>query len=135
MASIQGGARLRSVKTVDKSGPPVSGKVVGDAAPPEHINAAPRPVSPPTFTPPSLDSTPMAQSSSSQSSHRQSVDWYAGLAADAGTPPVTERLPSTLEVEEEPEPQQHSPLPVPQIQVDEPASDALADIDLTTGEW
>ncbi|KAJ7500362.1 hypothetical protein B0H11DRAFT_1908822 [Mycena galericulata] len=132
MRSIQGGMKLRKAVTVDKSGPPVSGKVLGDTAPPAHINAAPRPVSPPARAP----SPPVLESNTSNaSSNRQSVDWYAGLAAEA-TPPV-QRMPSMREEYEEayiphPSPPAPPPAPLPDIQVVEPVSDLMADIDKST---
>lgn len=77
LSAIQGGGLgglKKTPKTVDMSAPPVSGRVIGDAAPPDHIRTtAPEPHSPP----------PAADDSFTQkSSNRQSVDWYAGLAAD-----------------------------------------------------
>jgi hypothetical protein len=122
MRSIQGGMKLRKAVTVDKSAPPVSGKVIGDTAPPSHINAAPRPVSPPA-----MPEAPLMSASSSNASNRQSVDWYAGLASDA-TPPV-ERMPVMKEGDEYEEPY----APVPDINVVEPVSDLMADIDKSTG--
>ena len=61
-------------------------------------------------------------------SNRQSVDWYAGLAADVGTPQV-DKMPSFAEEQEE-------PASVPDIQVHDTAPsgapDPLADIDKST---
>ena len=138
MRSIQGGLKLKPAKTVDKSAPPVSGKVLGDTAPPPHINATPRPASPPRpIVPPEVlpVSIPMVSDSNSRSDHRQSVDWYAGLAADGGSP-VVERLPSTAEENELEEPAKYAP--IPDIQVVEPAAEAppdpLADIDRSIGK-
>ncbi|KAL1691657.1 hypothetical protein GGG16DRAFT_91161 [Schizophyllum commune] len=122
LASIQSGARLRKVQTVDKSGPQVSGQVLGDTAPPPHISAAPRMPSPPP--PPAPEPEPMQR----DNSNRQSVDWYAGLAADVGTPQV-DKMPSFAEEQEE-------PASVPDIQVHDAAPsgapDPLADIDKST---
>jgi len=61
-----------------------SGKVIGDVSPPTHINAAPRPLSPPApfvhsstgFRP---EAPPMTHGSTSGHSKRESVDWYTGL--------------------------------------------------------
>ncbi|KAJ7621612.1 hypothetical protein DFH06DRAFT_1233083 [Mycena polygramma] len=128
MRSIQGGMKLRKAVTVDKSGPPVSGKVIGDTAPPAHINAAPRPVSPPPA--PSFVPEPPAPAAA-PNNNRQSVDWYAGLAAEVA-PPV-ERMPVMKEGDEYEEP--YAPnAPVPDINVVEPAveSDLMADIDKST---
>jgi len=83
--------RLKKAVTNDRSAAPVSGQVLGDTAPPLHINAAPRPVSPPVpIVPPISDSS---------SSKRQSVDWYASLAADQGVGHVP--LPTTAEENED----------------------------------
>ncbi|KIK68649.1 hypothetical protein GYMLUDRAFT_36129 [Collybiopsis luxurians FD-317 M1] len=133
-SAIQGGARLRPTKTVDKSGPQLSGKVLGDSAPPEHITNAPKPPSPPIMASPE----PPAMSSRD---NRQSVDWYAGMAADAGRVPPPPAVPTTISEDAEyesaePEPErveQHAA--IPDIQVDtvaEPASDLMADIDMAT---
>jgi hypothetical protein len=133
MRSIQGGLKLKKAVTVDKSGPPVSGKVLGDTAPPAHINAAPRPVSPPARapSPPMLD----REDESSRSSNRQSVDWYAGLAADARAP--VDRMPSLPAMAEEDYEEPYAPPPahvsVPDIQVEDAAPDLMADIDKSTG--
>jgi len=144
MRSIQGGGALRPTKTVDKSAPPVSGKVLGDIAPPPHISDAPRPASPPRApTPPRAypETVPMTHDDGGRSSHRQSVGWFADRAADLGTSPVdVQRLPSTAEDEEEDmyasyeaPPAPAPPAPVPQIKVDEPSpepmSELMADID------
>jgi len=93
LSAIQGGARLKKAATVDKSCPPVSGKVIGDTAPPAHINTA-APPSPPT---PAAD-----DSFAPSNSNRQSVDWYAGLAADQAHPAASHEavLESTREEQE-----------------------------------
>ncbi|KAJ4490290.1 hypothetical protein J3R30DRAFT_3278216 [Lentinula aciculospora] len=129
LSSIQGGLRLKSTKTVDKSGPQLSGKVLGESAPPEHITAAAaaRLPSPPPIAVP----VPPVMSAKD---NRQSVDWYAGLAADVGRmpPPV---VPTTIseDVEYEAsgsEPEQHyTTIPDIQVDVPDPASDLMADID------
>lgn len=66
-----------------------------------------------------------ADKSSSSNNNRQSVDWYAGLAADASSP-VVERLPSTMEEEE---PEAPPAANIPEIQV---TPDLMADIDKST---
>ncbi|KAF7294543.1 Actin cytoskeleton-regulatory complex protein [Mycena indigotica] len=129
LLAIQGGKSLRKTVTVDKSGPSVSGKVVGGSEVPAHINVAPRAPSP---EPPSM--------SMSNNSNRQSVDWYAGLAADS-TPIVVDRMPSMSEEVEEPyEPHFSQPQPppsVPDIHVEDhestpqSESDLMADVDRT----
>ena len=137
LSQIAGGARLRKTVTNDRSKAAVSGNVLGDIAPPSHISMEPRPSSPPSPTrlaqmlvPDSIatDSTDMSRHSS-----RQSVDWYADLAADGSAPP---QLPTTVE-EEEPQ----TPGPVPDIRIDasatvpvtEAAKDPLEDVDQGTG--
>ncbi|KAF8216277.1 hypothetical protein K438DRAFT_1953239 [Mycena galopus ATCC 62051] len=121
MKSIQGGMKLRKAVTVDKSGPPVSGKVLGDTAPPAHINLALA----------SVPEPPMVSSTPSSNSNRQSVDWYGGLASDTVPPSATalDRLPPMKEEHEYDEP--YAPAPVPDINVvePEPVSDLMADID------
>ncbi|RDB19337.1 Actin cytoskeleton-regulatory complex protein pan1 [Hypsizygus marmoreus] len=153
MKSIQGGLKLKHAKTVDKSAPPVSGRVLGDTAPPAHINAAPRPASPPAraVTPPPAPAPAHEQyqqyeqhlpepaamdQGSSKSSNRQSVGWFAERAADAGSGVEVQRLPSTNEESEEDEDIYASPpsavASIPAIHIEEAAStapDPLADID------
>jgi len=135
MQSIQGGMKLRPAKTVDRSAPPVSGKVLGDVAPPPHISVSVQPASPPPIVQPQIPQTaPMVAVNSSLSSHRQSVGWFADRAADAGAAPVeVQRLPSTMEDDEEDIYQGLPSIAIPAILVDEPAiesiSDLMADID------
>jgi len=72
-------------------------------------------------------------------SKRQSVDWYAGLAADQGLGHVP--LPPTAE-ENEDEPERHAAASVPQIQVSSPmaglqaeaADDLMEDVDKSVGK-
>lgn len=135
--AIRGGQRLRKAQTNDRSAAPVSGKVIGDVAPPPHINAVARPPSPPS--PPAARGLPLmptsseAPSTESTRSNRESVGWFAGLAADHGISSA-DRLDSMAE-EEEPE----TPVAVPHIHVDEtptsaPAQgdDPMQDIDMST---
>ena len=139
MRSIQGGLRLKKTQTSDRSGPPVSGRVLGDDAPPPHINAAPRPATPPAEVEPEpLPASVPMSSGGSSSTHRQSVDWYAGLAADQS--PLSPPLPSMAEEDEKEEHSLYQPpfeAPIPHIQVDEPIVDAQddsqADVDNTIG--
>lgn len=131
--AIQLGKPLKKTQTHDRSATGLAGKVLGDTAPPPHINAAPRAPSPPAqeATAPAryeehadLSDAPRT---SARSSNRESVDWYAGLAADSGSaPPNVSPLPSMAE-EEEPA------TPVPAIQVDSAENDAMADIDKSIG--
>ncbi|KAI0314387.1 hypothetical protein OF83DRAFT_1174805, partial [Amylostereum chailletii] len=125
LSAIQGGARLRKAVTNDRSSAPVSGKVIGDVAPPAHINTSVRSPSPPVATP----VAPPLANDDSKNSNRQSVDWYAGLAADHG---AVSREPSGLastREEDEDEDTRHAG-PVPSIQVEE--SDPLEDVDKAT---
>lgn len=146
LQSIQGGMKLRKAVTVDKSGPPLSGKVLGDTAPPAHINAAPRPISPPVVrvTPPPMEQFDVAEAPSmthedmSRANNRQSVGWFADRAADvgSGSPAEVHRLPAMLEADEEEERFVTPPAAVPEITVNEPVaepvSDLMADIDKST---
>jgi len=140
--AIQGGARLRKAVTNDRSGSGISGKVIGDTAPPVHINATPNPPSPP----PALDSRsehsfsnsfnpPSMSSEDTKSGHRLSVDWYAGLAADHGAS-RTPTLSSMREEEEYTAPENLTPQPVFNIQdADEHESaDLMDDVDLSVGK-
>jgi len=108
----------------------MSGKVLGDTAPPSHIHTTPELPSPPI---PNLyvsipDPPMVTANTSSKSDNRQSVGWVAIRAADVGgSPVIVEKLPSTLEVEEE-----H----IPEILDDpptEPMSDLMADVDRSLG--
>ena len=115
LGAIQGGMKLKKAVTNDRSAAPVAGQVLGDSEPPSHIKAAPRPVSPPVAVAQSVPILPPP--SEFTTSKRQSVDWYASLAADQGVGHVP--LPTTAE-ENEDEP---ATAPVPQIQVSEPVAD------------
>ena len=127
MQSIQGGMKLRPTKTVDRSAPPVSGRVLDDVAPPPHISATVESVSPVVQPriPPLVSGT---------KSDRLSTGWFADRAADIGVvPDEIQRLPSTLEGDEE-DIYHSPPTPdIPRILVDDPAiepvSDLMADID------
>ena len=107
LGAIQGGARLKKTETVVK-GAGTGGKVIGDAALPDHIRAGEPPVSageredsaPPARAPspppmprqsaPALESEHEQEEEENEEEYRkndkrQSVDWYAGLAADQAT--------------------------------------------------
>ncbi|KIY46490.1 hypothetical protein FISHEDRAFT_75585 [Fistulina hepatica ATCC 64428] len=148
LSSIQGGLKLRKAHTVDKSGPQVSGKVLGDEAPPAHINTSnpvpspsppqastvslPAVVAAPQFTVPPPPPLSM-ESQASGHSYRESVDWYADMAA-GGPPPSS--LPNLPPMQEEPEDVAPAAAPVPDIRIQDDdavssAVDAFADIDRT----
>ncbi|KAH7317531.1 hypothetical protein B0J17DRAFT_724373 [Rhizoctonia solani] len=130
-SAIQSGARLRKAVTNDRSGVGLAGAVVGDAAPPSHISTQPIEREPePTpardvMSPGSYDDTPQRP----KADYRQSVDWYAGLAAEGISPSAAApQMPSMQEEEE------HDDAGVPAIQVEAapvaaPADDAMADVD------
>ena len=143
LSAIQGGARLRKAVTNDRSGSAISGRVVGDAALPAHINAAFNPPpSPPTLGPepehslPDSFPPPSMSPEDVKSSHRVSVDWYAGLAADHGA----SRAPALLSMREEEEdaaPDTTIPQPVFNVQgADEHEFvDVMEDVDRSIGEF
>ena len=140
--AIQGGARLRKAVTNDRSGSAISGRVVGNASPPTHINATFNPPSPPpTLDPrpehsfPDSFDPPSMLSDDTKSSHRMSVDWYAGLAADHGAS-HTPALLSMNEEEEDVVPVISTPQPVFNIQgTDEhEVVDTFNDVDRSIGE-
>ena len=73
----------------------------------------------------------MSSEGSSKSSHRESVGWYAGLAADEGDSPQIERMPSMAEELEE-----EAAGSVPHIHVDTAQEGGpLDDIDLSVGKY
>ena len=126
LSSIQSGARLRKAVTNDRSASALSGRVLGDIAPP-HISATPN--------------VPHAETSHPENNghqSRQSVDWYMGLAADQGTHASHE--PSLPPMGEEDEEQARKEVnghveTVPAIQVAhvDVESDPMEDIDRSTG--
>lgn len=135
--AIQGGAKLRKAVTHDRSAAATSGKVIGDVAPPAHINAAPRPSSPPAAIAPAAFVLPspqesiaeapqMSRGSTSGHSKKESVDWYTGLAADQG---AVHHLPTTIEEDEEPAEEISV---MPEIQASEATIDMMDDIDRST---
>jgi actin cytoskeleton-regulatory complex protein PAN1 len=130
--------KLRKAVTNDRSTAAVSGNVLGDSAPPPHMTTQPHPPPSPSRTAESLAPESWTESTSmSRHSSRQSVDWYAGLAADGSTPP---QLPTTVEEEEEFQTPPTIPS-VPDIQIDdsatlltpEVAKDPLEDVDQNIG--
>ena len=144
--AIQGGARLRKAVTNDRSGSAISGKVIGEAAPPVHINTAVDPPSPPAPAPaldprhehsfPESFNPPSMLSEDTKSSHRLSVDWYAGLAADQGT----SRAPTLTSMREEEEDVALAPAtsqPVFNIQdtSEHVSADLMDDVDRSVGEY
>jgi hypothetical protein len=144
--------KLKPTTTVDKSGPPVSGKVVGDSAPPAHINVVPVPAS--AFALSEDVNEHYARGSGGSGhvpevmgepvhpkmDHRQSVDWFASRAVDVGGAGSAVSLPVTTEEEEEEDygVAQPAAAAIPAIQVDEaPATgvvDLMGDIEKSIGE-
>lgn len=118
MQSILGGARLRPTKTVDRSGVMGAGSVLGDSAPPAHIVNPPKAPSPPPEP---------APAATNGHAYKESVDWYADLAVNAGSPPPAPPLASVVE---------ETVAPVPAITVhDEPIAtenDSMEDVDMAT---
>lgn len=97
LSSIQGGSRLKKAQTVDKSGPGVSGRVIGGADVPEHINTAEPPASNGRGGPQEPEEYDYVE----RNPNRQSVDWLGGLAADHSRPSADYTpLDSTKEVDE-----------------------------------
>ncbi|QRW00930.1 actin cytoskeleton-regulatory complex protein pan1 [Ceratobasidium sp. AG-Ba] len=140
LGAIQMGARLRKTVTNDRSGVGAAGAVVGDAAPPSHINTQPieRESSPPpqSIAPPPAPAAVMSADAyettpaPNKTDYRQSVDWYSGLAAE-GIPPAPASsgagvMPSMQEEEE--------PHAVPAIQVEAAANDEFADVDMSVSK-
>lgn len=78
LSAIQGGARLKKAQTVVK-GASAGGKVIGDSAPPAHISETPR-------EHPEVAQREEESGGGRANANRQSVDWYAGLAADQSHP-------------------------------------------------
>jgi actin cytoskeleton-regulatory complex protein PAN1 len=136
-SAIQGGAKLRKAVTNDRSGSALSGKVLGDTAPPSHITSALHSSSPSidsAFDSSTSDLLRSSEYDSRSLSHRQSVDWYAGLAADHGAPRDRElSVPTTLE-EAEGESEAAS-VPAPNIQIETIVdnNDPLEDVDRSVG--
>lgn len=129
-ASIIGGARLKPTKTVDRSVVQGAGAVLGGATPPAHINTAPRPASPPAPVQSVIPAGP-----ANGHAYKESVDWYAGLAAEVGQKPAPTLPPLGEELV--------MAAPVPVINVSSEDSepvhteddhDPLEDVDLAMGE-
>ena len=74
---------MKKTETVVK-GEPVSGRVIGNAAPPSHISNTPR--EHPEVQSSARDEHDDDEAFRSKRDNRQSVDWYAGLAADESHP-------------------------------------------------
>ncbi|KAG8932121.1 hypothetical protein FRC01_000235 [Tulasnella sp. 417] len=131
-AAIQGGKKLKKAVTNDRSGAGVSGRVVGDAAPPAHISDVPREASPPVAFSPEAGpaSQPLGSQVSSKSDNRQSVDWYAGLAADGG---IVGKPSQSIQAMESHAEENEEAVPHITIHDHDTKSDDLADVDLTQG--
>jgi hypothetical protein len=143
LSAIAGGARLKKTVTIDKSAPPVSGKVLGDPSAPVPAYRPPSPPSPPPAPRAVVEeySNGPASQPDQTANNRQSVDWYAGLATDGiAKYAAEEHLASHAEVDEEEE----SYPTIPNITIDEHVDanhtaqaaddESMADIDLTTGK-
>ncbi|CDZ97229.1 RhoGEF GTPase [Phaffia rhodozyma] len=96
-ASIQGGAKLKKTVTKDTSSAAVTGRVIGDAAPPAHISDVPRAVSPP------VPQEERVEEVRERNANRESVDWYQGLAANGGVQQHASELPKLAAPVEEDE--------------------------------
>lgn len=131
-ASIQGGKALRKTVTNDRSGVGVSGRVIGDAAPPAHISDVPHEASPPVAYSPEAGpaSQPLGSQVSSKSDNRQSVDWFAGLAADGG---IVGKPSQSIQAMESHAEENEDAVPHITIHDHDTKSDDLADVDLTKG--
>jgi len=143
-SAIQGGARLRKAATNDRSGSAISGKVIGDAAPPVHVGNSPSPSLAPALA---LDSQPNRSfpdsfnppsmlSGDTKNDHRLSVDWYAGLAADHGA----SRTPTLISMREEEEEEEEAPAttaPQPVFNIQDTSehepTDLMDDVDRSVG--
>ena len=132
LSAIQGGARLRKAVTNDRSGSAVSGRVIGDAAPPSHVSVG-------ASNPPPETSHAGAGPRPGIHPSRESVDWYMGFAADQDPHASREpNLPPMGEEEEElarKEANGHA-VSVPDIQIasaEVTQSDPLADVDRSIG--
>jgi actin cytoskeleton-regulatory complex protein PAN1 len=122
LSSIVGGAKLRPAKTNDRSSAAVAGSVIGDTAPPSHINTTARPVTPPT--PGSgTDTVSGGRTPSQVSESRQSVDWYAGLASDGLPRSVSSSATHETPIDEEDEENLNS-ITIPDINVHGPTESA-----------
>ena len=123
LSAIKMGAGLRKAVTNDRSASSVTGKVVGDAAPPPHISLTPQ--EPEARAEPQQDDSDQQQ----KATNRQSVDWYSGLAADAGPQAIAEPspMPSVAEDEEPP-----IDLPGQNVSASADNDDELAEFDMAT---
>ncbi|KAG9017136.1 hypothetical protein FRB90_001611 [Tulasnella sp. 427] len=129
-AAIQGGKKLRKAVTNDRSGAGVSGRVIGDAAPPTHISDSPHPASPDHADSPeaAFPSQPLGSQTSTKSDNRQSVDWFAGLAADGG---IVSKPSQSIQVMESHAEESEDSVPHITVHDHDNASDDLADVDTT----
>lgn len=108
LGQIQGGLRLKKAQTRDASGPPVAGKVIGDAAPPvQHYVPPPSPPAAPTIVEDTVEDTvdDTGDDSVANNPNRQSVDWAGSLATEQmnGGPHKASVVPDEPSVREEDE--------------------------------
>jgi hypothetical protein len=123
LSSIQGGARLKKAQTVDKSAPPVSGKVIGGADVPDHINTGePAPAV-------GRGGDQDEEDEPARNPNRQSVDWLGGLANDHSRPSESAYVP--LDTVDEQPPASNGDTSAPDINV-EGTGDELDDFDMST---
>jgi hypothetical protein len=125
---------LKKAQTVDKSAPPVSGKVIGGADVPDHIN----PGEPAPATGRGGEEE-MDDESSQRNPNRQSVDWLGGLANDSSRAGPAESAYSPLETVEEQAQGQNglangnaNGAETPSINVASSGGDELDDFDMST---